>query len=109
MKDKIIAEIKERVNQGLDIHNLDLIDGISITNSLLIAGVISYWIEELSEDSENLAYLCYFSDKLQKTIVFDNDFYQDNDGETIELMADSIYKMELDIKEFESKIPILTD
>lgn len=104
MKNKIIKEIKDRVKQGLNIHDLDLIDCISITNSLLNSGIINYWIEELSEDNDDFVYLCYYSKKLQKTIVFDDDFYQDNDGETIELMAESIWQMELDIQEFEKKI-----
>lgn len=107
MKNKIIKEIKDRVKEGLNIHDLDLIDCISITNYLLNEGIINYWVEELSEDNDSYAYLCYYSNKLQKTIVFDNDFYQESDGESIELMAKSIWQMEQDIQDFESKISLI--
>jgi hypothetical protein len=108
-KKAIIKELKERVKDGLDVHNLDLIDHQSITNALLNRDIINYWIEEIDMGDDYYIALFYYSQKIGKTIMFDNDFYAESDGESIEAMADSIIALEKEIQDFENRLSIKTN
>lgn len=88
--------------KDFDVNNLDILDLERITAKLNSLDLISYTINEVEMGEEYFIELRYFSKKLGKTIIYDEDFSYNSDGEHIELMAQSIWEMEKEIREFES-------
>ena len=112
-KQKIIREIKkvlkQMIKEGLNIHNLDEINIVNINQRLNTESLIKFNIIYLNDTIGCCDYWLqcdYYSKAIGKTIIFDYYVDYDSDGETIDLMAESIYQLDLDIINFEARLSL---
>jgi hypothetical protein len=106
LKNKIKGVLKKLVAEGLNINRLDEDDIANINSSLNEAGIIDWNITALNDNSAYWLQCDYYSKAIGKTIIFDYDVDYDSDGETIDLMAESIYQLDLDIINFEARLSL---
>ena len=105
MKEKIIKEIQEWIKEyAILINNMDEQEIVSLNAWLENRKLISYCITQRSDESDTWLQCEYYSDNIGKTIIFDYDQVWNSDGETVELMADSVIALDNEVKSFESKI-----
>ena len=69
-----------------------------------IEGIANFWV--IDRDNKGGDYwteLHYFSNKLQKTIIFDNDFYR-TDIQTVDKFIEFVIERNKEVAEFENNI-----
>jgi len=103
---KIEQLLNNMVFDGLNIHDLDDEAIVDINDNLSSENLIYYSITRVSDDSDEWLQCDYYSKKLGKTIIWDYGFGYESDGDTVELMAESIYQLDQDIINFEARISL---
>lgn len=102
LKEAIKAKIKE---EDLDImgSKYNYHDICLLSMYLNEEDLINYSIEERNTDSDYWLQVEYYSEKLDKTIIYDYNYWQ---GETEEEAIDKLIELEKEIKDFEDRLMI---
>jgi hypothetical protein len=94
-------------NREVDIYNLDDELIVQITNEMGNQGLIDFSVYEIEINGDYWLELRYFSHKLRKTIIVNEDLSMNADGESYELMAESMIALQADCDECEEKLSII--
>lgn len=92
----------------IDIHDLENSDIVSLTNEMEYQGLIDFSVYEIDNNSDYWVELRYYSLRLGKTIIINEDLDTDNDGVSYEAIAESLMALQAECDEFEDKLSITT-
>lgn len=107
-KKELVSWLKKYVKRNkFDIHCMEWSDMVSLSLDLEYAGFTKISVEEVSNENDSNLQAIYYSNKLGKTIIWEYDFDFNEDGENIELMAESILKLGQEVEDFENSISII--
>lgn len=94
------------MEKDIDYHNLENEDIVRLTDEMEYQGLIDFSVYEIETGSDYWMELRYFSQKIRKTIVVDEDLSLDSDGISYEDMADSLIECQKQCDEVEEKLSV---